>query len=264
MNFDSHKTDGESVSVLIPAFNEAKTIGQVLEKVLALGPLVGDILVVVDGSTDDTAQVVNRLTASEPRIRLLRQNRNQGKTTAITRAIQEAVCPVVVIQDADLEYDPADIPQLVLPILYDNADVVFGSRFSRNESRQGYLWHYLANRGLTHISNALSGYRITDVETCYKAFRADLVKPLPITSRRFGIEIEITAMLARTPARLIETPVTYSARSFREGKKIRFIDGLWAVYYLAFYNLIAPWLKNRRAYFQFARRLLKNDARASN
>jgi glycosyltransferase involved in cell wall biosynthesis len=256
MNFDSDMPKGASASVLIPAFNEAKTIRSVLEKVIALGSLVGEIIVVDDGSTDETTKVVEQIAEREPKLRLLRQQRNQGKTTAIARAIQESRCAAVLIQDADLEYDPADIPRLVSPILSGEADVVFGSRFSRNESRKGYLWHYLANRGLTHISNVLSGYRITDVETCYKAFRTDLIQPMPITSRRFGIEIEVTAMLARTPARLVETPVSYSARSFREGKKIRFVDGVWAVYYLGYYNLLAPWLKPSREYFRTARATL--------
>jgi glycosyltransferase involved in cell wall biosynthesis len=252
MNFDSDKPNGATASVLIPAFNEAKTIRAVLEKVIALGSLIGEIIVVDDGSTDETTKVVERIAVCEPKLRLLRQEQNQGKTAAIARAIQEARCAALVIQDADLEYDPAEIPRLVRPILSGEADVVFGSRFSRDESRKGYLWHYLANRGLTHISNVLSGYRITDVETCYKAFRTDLIQPMPITSRRFGIEIEVTAMLARTPARLVETPVRYSARSFREGKKIRFVDGVWAVYYLGYYNLLAPWRRESRDYFRIA------------
>lgn len=257
MNSESDKPTDVSVSVLIPAFNEAKTIGAVLDKVLVLGSLVGEIIVVDDGSTDQTVKVVQEIAEAAPKVRLLRQERNQGKTAAIAKAIANAQCAVIVIQDADLEYDPADIPRLVSPILAGAADVVFGSRFSRNESPQGYLWHYLANRGLTHISNALSGYRITDVETCYKAFRTDLLRPMPITSHRFGIEIEVTAMLARTPARLIETPVSYSARSFREGKKIRFVDGLWAVYYLVYYNLLAPWRTTSRAYFRQAGTVLR-------
>ncbi len=245
------------VSVLIPAFNEAKTIANVLRHVLELGELIGEIIVVNDGSIDQTRAIVRDAAELEPKIVLVNQDRNQGKTASIRRAIQVARGEVVVIQDADLEYDPAEIPRLVRPILQGEAEVVFGSRFALQESRKGYLWHYLANRGLTHISNVLSGYRITDVETCYKAFRTDLVKPLPITSKRFGIEIEITAMLARTPARLIETPVSYSARSFREGKKIRYIDGLWAVYYLGYYNLICPWRKESREYFRRAKELLK-------
>lgn len=250
---------GTAVSVLIPAYNEAKTIGVVLEKVLGLGAIIGEIIVVDDGSTDKTVNTVESFTDVESKVRLLKQDRNQGKTAAIARAIQTARCAAIVIQDADLEYDPADLPRLVTPILKGECDVVFGSRFARDESRKGYLWHYLANRGLTHISNVLSGYRITDVETCYKAFRTDLLKPLPITSSRFGIEIEVTAMLARTPARLVETPVSYSARSFREGKKIRFVDGLWAVYYLGYFNLIAPWLQTSRTYFRQAKELLAQN-----
>jgi glycosyltransferase involved in cell wall biosynthesis len=244
------------VSVLIPAFNEAKTIEKVLGRVIELGEMIGEIIVVNDGSTDQTTAIIRDAADLEPKIVLINQDHNQGKTAAIRRAIQAARGEVVVIQDADLEYNPAEIPRLVSPILQGAADVVFGSRFALQESRKGYLWHYLANRGLTHISNVLSGYRITDVETCYKAFRTDLVKPLPITSKRFGIEIEITAMLARTPARLVETPVSYSARSFREGKKIRFVDGLWAVYYLGYYNLICPWRKGSREYFSRAKVLL--------
>jgi glycosyltransferase involved in cell wall biosynthesis len=249
-----------AASVLIPAFNEAKTIALVLERVLDLGPLVHEVIVVDDGSTDETVKIVEQTAVSEPKIRLLQQDRNRGKTAAIVKAIAAASGAVVVIQDADLEYDPAELPRLVEPILEGRADVVYGSRFSIPKSRRGYLWHYLANRGLTHISNILSGYRITDVETCYKAFRTDLVKPLPITSSRFGIEIEITAMLARTPARLIETPVSYSARSFCEGKKIRFVDGVWAIYYLGYYNLIAPWRRASRAYLRRAREILAQSA----
>lgn len=251
-----HDINQKTASVLIPAFNEAKTIGAVLDRVLQLGDLIGEIIVVDDGSTDQTPSIVRAIAEHHAKVLLVKQESNQGKTAAIRRAIIQARGDVVVIQDADLEYDPADIPRLVTPILMGQADVVYGSRFATETSRKGYLWHYLANRGLTHISNVLSGYRITDVETCYKAFRTALVKPLPISSKRFGIEIEITAMLARTPARLIETPVSYSARSFREGKKIRFVDGLWAVYYLGYYNLICPWRKQSREYFRRARDLL--------
>jgi glycosyltransferase involved in cell wall biosynthesis len=257
-NTDQHASaEIGALSILIPAFNEAKTISQVLDRVLDLGAIVGEIIVVDDGSTDATWEIVSHRAAIEPRIKLLRQESNQGKTAAIVRAIGAASEAFLVIQDADLEYNPADITALVAPLLSGAADVVYGSRFSRNESRKGYLWHYLANRGLTHISNALTGYRITDVETCYKAFRSDLIKPLPITSKRFGIEIEITAMLARTPARLMETHVSYTARSFREGKKIRFVDGLWAVYYLAYYNLVCPWKQSSRAYFRLAKSVLQ-------
>lgn len=245
------------VSVVIAARNAASTIDACLAALATQTFQSHEVIVVDDGSTDDTAQIVSEWEQCDRRIRLIRQTPNLGKTAAIARAIAEARGAVVVIQDADLEYNPDDLPHLTAPILRGDADVVYGSRFTLPQSRRGYLWHYWANRGLTHISNALSGYRITDVETCYKAFRADLIKPLKITSRRFGIEIEITAMLARTPARLMETPVHYSARSFREGKKIRFIDGLWAVYYLLYYNLIAPWRPDSRAYFRRAAEILR-------
>jgi len=229
------------LSVLVPAFNEEATICRMLERVLALGPLLKEVIVVDDGSGDRTADVVGELSAREPLIRLVRLPHNAGKTAAIQRALDEATGDVLIIQDADLEYDPAEIPDVIGPILDGHADVVYGSRFLvRKAARVLYFYHYLANTGLTFISNLLTNRNMTDIETCYKAFRSCVIKPMRLSSSRFGLEIEITALITKTRARTYEVPISYYGRSYEEGKKIGFSDGVMAAYYILYYNFIAP------------------------
>jgi glycosyltransferase involved in cell wall biosynthesis len=225
----------------MPAYNEAGTIEEVLRRVLAMPVALREVVVVDDGSTDGTAGLVEAVAAADPRVRLLRQARNQGKTAAIQRALDEARGDIVIIQDADLEYDPAEIPEVIAPILAGQADVVYGSRFVvRRAARVLYFYHYLANRTLTLLCNLLTNRNMTDIETCYKAFRAGVIKPLRLTSRGFGMEVEITAMVCKTRARTYEVPISYYGRTYEEGKKIGYFDGGMALWYIVYYNLVAP------------------------
>ena len=237
------------LSVLIPAFNEERTILPVLRKVLALGSLVREIIVVDDGSRDRTPELVQDFAAHHCLIRFLRLSKNGGKTAAIQRALDMATGEVIIVQDADLECDPAEIPNVVAPILAGDADVVYGSRFLvRRAGRVVYFSHYVANTALTFFSNLLTNRNMTDIETCYKAFRAGVIKPLRLTSRGFGMEVEITAMITKSRARTYEVPISYQSRSYEEGKKIGISDGVMAGLYILYYNLIAPRLPQGRRY----------------
>lgn len=238
-----------TLSVLMPAYNEERTIEGVLRRVLALDVDLKEVVVVDDGSTDRTARIVQQLAAEDARIRFLKMDRNRGKTAAIARAIQEAAGDILIVQDADLEYDPAEIREVIAPILHGQADVVYGSRFMvRKAARVLYYYHYLANKFLTCLSNLLTNRNMTDIETCYKAFRSGVIKPLPLTSRGFGMEVEITAMVCKTDARTYEVPISYYGRTYAEGKKIGMKDGLAALYYIGYYNLARPLTRAGRAY----------------
>lgn len=239
----------EKLSVLIPVYNEERTVSEILDRVLALGPLVKEIVVVDDGSKDRTAEIVRAKAATEPRVRFFQSPKNQGKTAAIKRAILEATGEILIIQDADLEYDPAEIPEVIAPILNGHADVVFGSRFLvRKAARVLYFYHYLANVGLTFLSNMLTNRNMSDIETCYKAFRAEVIKPLDMTSKGFGLEVEITAMVCKTRASTYEVPISYYGRPYEEGKKIGPMDGVAALWYIAYYNIVKPLTPSGRAY----------------
>jgi glycosyltransferase involved in cell wall biosynthesis len=243
-----HETSSK-LSVLIPVYNEEKTVGEVVRRVLDLGPLLKEVVIVDDGSQDNTAQVVETLAKGEPRVRFFRRPRNQGKTAAFRHALEQAAGEIIIVQDADLEYDPAEIPVVIAPILDGHADVVYGSRFLvRRAARVLYFYHYLANRFLTFISNLLTNRNMSDIESCYKAFRAGVIKPLKLTSKGFGMEIEITAMICKTKVRTYEVPISYYGRSYEEGKKVGMKDGLMAGLYIAYYNLIKPWLPSGRRY----------------
>lgn len=249
------------LSVLVPVYNEERTVALVLERVLQL-PLLLEIIVVDDGSRDRTATVVAEVAERESRVRFLRQATNQGKTAAIRRAIGEATGSILIVQDADLEYDPSEIPEVVAPILSGHADVVYGSRFLvRRAARVLYFYHYLANTGLTFLSNLLTNQNMTDIETCYKAFRSGVIKPLPLVSRGFGMEVEITAMVSKTRARTYEVPISYYGRSYDEGKKIGLSDGFMALYYILYFNLIAPLLPEGRRYVREVNAYLATETR---
>lgn len=248
------------VSILVPAYNEQSTIGLVLRKLLDV-PLVNqfnvdkEIIVVDDGSTDETCQRIEAFLENNPadqdKIHLIRQPRNLGKTAAIATAIKKATGDVMIIQDADLEYDPREIPGVLYPIFENWADVVYGSRFLvKKASRVLYFYHYVANKFLTLLSNVLTNRNMSDIETCYKAFRREVIVPLELTSQGFGMEVEITAMVCKTRARTYEVPISYYGRTYEEGKKIGVRDGIAAIWYILYYNLFHPWTQAGQTYIQ--------------
>jgi glycosyltransferase involved in cell wall biosynthesis len=214
------------VSIIMPVYNERATIDEIVRRVLAV-PVDLELLIVNDASTDGTDEALARM--SDPRLRIFTHARNQGKGAAIRTAIPEAVGDAIVIQDGDLEYDPAQIPSLLEPIERGVADVVYGSRFLGGPHRAHLFWHHVANRFLTGLSNLLNDLNLTDMETCYKCFRREMLQGLRLRSDRFGFEPEVTAKLARRRARFYEVPISYFGRDYSEGKKIRWTDGVAAV-----------------------------------
>jgi glycosyltransferase involved in cell wall biosynthesis len=221
------------LSVLVPLFNEEEFVGALLERVIAapLPPgLEREIIVTDDGSTDSSVEEVERVAAKHPGlIQLLKSERNQGKGAALRRAIAEAQGDFAIVQDADLEYDPREYARILAPLLDGRADAVYGSRFmAAGERRVLYFWHSLANHLLTGMCNIFADLNLTDMETCYKAFRTPLLKSIPIRSQRFGFEPEITVKLAKRQARIFETPISYNGRTYEEGKKIGFNDAVSA------------------------------------
>ncbi len=227
--------DGFVLSVVMPAYNEAATV-EVAVRRLQQVPLKLEIITVDDGSTDGTGAILDRLAAAGLVAKVIHHPRNQGKGVAFRSAVAAATGHVVVVQDADLEYDPAELPGLLAPIRDGRADAVFGSRFQGGPHRVLLFWHSAGNRLLTLISNMLTDLNLTDVETCYKLVRTDLLKRLRLTARRFDIEIELTARLAQAGARIWEMAISYSGRSYAEGKKITWRDGVKALVAILRYN----------------------------
>jgi glycosyltransferase involved in cell wall biosynthesis len=219
-----------SVSIVVPAFNEERTIAEVLRRVAGLD-LATEILVVDDGSVDGTARIVRSLEGELDGLRLLAQDGNRGKGAAVRAGIQASSGDIVVIQDADLEYDPGDIPTLLRPLQAGVADVVYGTRLRGGEPQRAHLfWHYMGNRALSLLTNVLYNTTISDMEVGYKAFRGDLIRSLELVSDDFRFEPEVTAKVLRTPGiRLYEVPISYYGRTYAEGKKITWRDGFKAV-----------------------------------
>ena len=243
----------------MPAFNEEKTIERVLLKLLALQIGDREIIVVDDGSTDSTGQLVQRMAIDQPSIRSFAQPKNLGKTAAIARAISESTGEILIVQDADLEYDPNEIPEIISPIVEGVADVVYGSRFLvKRASRVLYYYHYLANKFLTCLSNILTNRNMSDIETCYKAFHRDVIFPMQLRSSGFGMEVEITAMICKTRARTYEVPISYYGRTYDEGKKIGTRDGLAAIWYILYFNLVHPFTQVGRTYIKTVNASLAN------
>lgn len=226
------------VSVLLPVYNEAATIEKVVDR-LGRVPLRIEIVAVDDGSADGTGERLERLAAAGRVHRLIRHPRNLGKGAAVRSAIAAATGDVMVTQDADLEYDPMDLPGLLRPILDGRADAVVGSRFLGGPHRVLFFWHMVGNRLLTLLSNMLTDLNLTDMEGCYKMVRADLLRRLPLLSRRFGIEPELVARLAQARARIYELPISYAGRTYAEGKKINWRDGVAAIWHILRFNLIS-------------------------
>jgi glycosyltransferase involved in cell wall biosynthesis len=222
-----------TVSIIVPALDEARTIEQVLHRLADL-PWECEVLVVDDGSADDTAAIVERLAGELSGVRLLRHDRNRGKGAAVRTGIDASTGDFVVIQDADLEYDPSDLPKLMQPLFDGVADAVYGTRLRGGEPQRAHLfWHYLGNRFLSLLTNVLYNTTISDMEVGYKAFRGDLVRSIRLVSNSFTFEPEITAKILRVPdIRLYEVPISYYGRTYAEGKKITWRDGIKAVWAL--------------------------------
>jgi glycosyltransferase involved in cell wall biosynthesis len=224
------------VSVLIPVFNEVDTVAEIVERVGAT-PYAKEIICVDDASTDGTRDVLARLQRDGKIQQAIYQQQNQGKGAAVAAAIRASHGDIVIVQDADLEYSPADWPTLFEPLISGRADAVFGSRFLGGAHRVLYYWHSVGNGLLTTLSNMFSNLNMTDMECCYKAVRGDLARSLTLKSKRFGFEPEITARLSHANARIFEVPVTYSGRTYLEGKKITWRDGMAAFFHILRYNL---------------------------
>lgn len=236
--------DRVKLSVVIPAYNEFETVEALLERVREV-PLDLEIIVVDDGSTDGTRDLLTKLEGDGLIDVLVLQKVNQGKGAALRAGFERASGDIIAIQDADLEYDPHELPTLLAPILSGRADAVYGSRFLGGPHRVLFFWHSIGNRFLTLLSNMCTDINLTDMETCYKVITADLLKSLPLSADRFGFEPEVTARLAQAGARIYELPISYHGRSYAEGKKISWKDGVAAIWYILASNLgitrAQPW-----------------------
>lgn len=223
------------LSVIMPAYNEERTIEKILTKVDAV-PIEKEIIVIDDNSTDSTGDILSRLEGVMAGLKVIRHDKNQGKGAAIRSALPHVKGEITIIQDADLEYDPCDYQKLIAPIESGYADVVFGSRFLGGPHRVLYFWHYVANKLITTFANMLFNVNLNDLETCYKTFRSEIIKALKIRSNRFGFEPEVTAKVIKAKHRLYEVPISYYGRTYEEGKKITWKDGLTAIFLLVKYR----------------------------
>jgi glycosyltransferase involved in cell wall biosynthesis len=224
------------LSVVIPVFNEKATVREILERVRAV-TLPKEIIIVDDFSTDGTREILQELGSADD-LKVILQAHNMGKGAALRAGFEAVTGDIVIIQDADLEYDPAEYPVLVQPILANKADVVYGSRFLSGPHRVLFFWHYLGNKMLTTLSNMMTDLNLTDMETCYKVFRASLLKEIKLREDRFGFEPEFTAKIARARCRVYEVPISYSGRDYLEGKKIGWKDGVAAIYFILKYRFV--------------------------
>ncbi|MFN2493355.1 MAG: glycosyltransferase family 2 protein [Pyrinomonadaceae bacterium] len=234
------------LSVVVPVYNEESTLATVIEKLLQLPQLL-EIVIVDDYSSDQTSQIGAEIAGKNRQVRYIRHSRNQGKTEALKTGFAATKGEIVIVQDADLEYDPTEIPLVIQPIISNHADVVFGSRFLvRKATRVLYYYHFVGNKLLTTLSNILTNLNMTDVETGYKAFRGDIIRNMVIVSSGFGFEVEVTAKIAKLGCTVYEVPISYYGRTYEEGKKIGLKDGLEAFWLVIRFNL----LTSRRASFR--------------
>ena len=236
-NIDDIFENKVCLSVVMPAYNEEATLAKIVWKVLQV-PQLFELIIIDDCSTDKTPLIAEELAQQDQRIRYIRQKRNGGKTEALKTGFALTTGDIVIVQDADLEYDPEEIMDVISPILKNHADVAYGSRFIvKKAARVLYFHHYLANKGLTFLSNCLTNINLTDVETCYKAFRGEIIRNMIITSSGFGFEIEVTAKVAKLKCSIYEVPISYYGRTYEEGKKIGVKDGVAAFWYILKFNL---------------------------
>jgi len=231
--------DTVKLTIIIPAYNEMRTVESLLHRVAEV-PLDTEIIVVDDGSKDGTRDLLERLRDQGLIDTLVFHEVNRGKGAALRTGIERATGDIIAVQDADLEYDPHELPMLLEPILSGRADAVFGSRFLGGSHRVLFFWHMMGNRFLTLLSNMCTDLNLTDMETCYKVVHADLLKRVPLSANRFGFEPEVTARLAQSHARIYELPISYHGRSYAEGKKINWKDGVAALWYILRSNLLGP------------------------
>ena len=224
------------LSVVIPVYNEKDTFLNLLDRVRQT-PFDKEIILVEDCSTDGTRDIVKKLAEADPSLKCVFHEKNMGKGAALATGFKQVEGDIVLIQDADLEYNPDEYPVILAPILDGRADIVYGSRFLGSPQRVHLFWHYVGNKTLTLFSNIFTNINLTDMETCYKAFRSTLLPRFTIRSKRFGIEPEITAKFARLKCKIYEVPVSYSGRDYAEGKKIGWKDGLAAFFWIVYYNL---------------------------
>lgn len=226
------------LSAVVPVYNEERTVAELIHRVLDQRP-VQEVVIVDDASKDNTWAVLQPFANLAPRVRLIRHDTNQGKGAALRTGFQHATAPIVIIQDADFEYDPAEYFLVLKPILSGKADVVFGSRFLGSGShRVLYYWHSVGNRLLTMLSNMATNLNLTDMETCYKVFRREVLQRIVLEENRFGFEPEITAKVARLRVPIYEVAISYYGRTYEEGKKIGWRDGLWALWCILKYNFL--------------------------
>jgi len=236
------------LSVVVPAYNEELTLATVVSRLQKLDlPELFEIVIVDDCSTDGTSEIARRLSSQYRNVKILRHDRNSGKTAALRTGFAATTGDIVIVQDADLEYDPADIREVIQPIINGVADVVYGSRFLvRKAARVLYFYHYLANKALTFFSNLLTNVNFSDIETGYKAFRGEIIRNMIITSSGFGFEIEVTAKVCKLGCATYEVPISYYGRTYEQGKKIGLTDGLAALWYIVRFN----WFTTLRASYR--------------
>ena len=223
------------VSVVMPVYNEVATIKEIVSRVQAV-TLEKDIIIVDDGSTDGTLELLEEISQSYDNLRVIHHDRNQGKGAALRTGFAAVTGDIVIIQDADLEYDPKEYPVLLEPILDGRADIVYGSRFLGGPHRVLFFWHYMGNKFLTLLSNMVTNLNLTDMETCYKVFKKEVLDNIKLKSNRFGFEPEFTAKVAKKGFRIYETPISYSGRTYDEGKKIGWKDGLKAIFCILWFR----------------------------